>query len=989
MRTGDDTTPHWGRFLPPAVHRASESIRSSLTRAIPGVTILTPVAPADFTQQDGWNASKGSDAPAVPALRRLDSSVQGDINKLKPELEPLRQYLTEEDSYSERWVDRIFGLSNNDENNLNRLGIKNTTDQQLRGIMWRLVHSRHCTGDIASMLRDSRVKWCLFNMFQTDIDLDDKETKVFVIRAFSKFSQFVDVLMWLIAMWSISYSIFIYCYWDVIAKYFENDGAPRIEDPTSVIAWLRISDNVLHVLYFAGTIVRLRTSQVDTVMATETVDPQRIWKATLSDWTFWCDTMTCFPWLEMASKSRGSIARIAQVGVLLRGWRLKKKSLKRWFLAKDGIFSILWLLIYVIFVGHLAGCFFFLFHSVSLNRHPGLHGQGAENHCASESSSASLSLLYLYTLKTGVYLMLAIDIGGYSSWENLFIALISPVGALFNACVVSQIIIMVTRRSALDSEHTERTDNVRQAMATLALPSTLQLRVMSYYTYEKIHRSHATYNALFQGLNSQLNFELHLVLYYELLTNTPFFKEAQPKLLRELVLALNDVLFLPGDYVCRFGDEGKEMYFIYKGDCSVIHENMSTVLKTLHPGDYFGEISLLTNQKRTAFVRADFFCTLASLNKDHFDNIMRLYPKQLEVIVSLMSDIQRALIEKYNKEQVHSRRPSFCPPLVRSRANSRIFPDVEQPTGEIKNENIAVAEAKSSSKSSSSEPSSSAESEDRSLSAHNSHRSRPDSSSKAHNSEQERKHWGSKMVLPLATAVPPGTSVNPSKQPSPPGDTTVAHENNAATSADSGALDKIALGSKLSKLAVERGTKDSDDEEGADRVTISLDTAMLFRQQTLTDNRQQTLTDKAALKPVNSQPTPKITLKTVVVAPPSPKRDMGAMLAELAILESEIDSRIKDLMEEQESIVNCVEDVQDWWNAKQEEEQNSSAQCQAALEAITAQAEFTRDEVVRLLTMAEEEDDLGAKAAGIVEATLNRRAEISVTADDTSNALLL
>eukprot|EP00397_Hematodinium_sp_SG-2012_P002932 GEMP01002940.1.p1 GENE.GEMP01002940.1~~GEMP01002940.1.p1 ORF type:complete len:813 (+),score=188.58 GEMP01002940.1:110-2548(+) len=812
MRTGDDTTPHWGRFLPPAVHRASESIRSSLTRAIPGVTILTPVAPADFTQQDGWNASKGSDAPAVPALRRLDSSVQGDINKLKPELEPLRQYLTEEDSYSERWVDRIFGLSNNDENNLNRLGIKNTTDQQLRGIMWRLVHSRHCTGDIASMLRDSRVKWCLFNMFQTDIDLDDKETKVFVIRAFSKFSQFVDVLMWLIAMWSISYSIFIYCYWDVIAKYFENDGAPRIEDPTSVIAWLRISDNVLHVLYFAGTIVRLRTSQVDTVMATETVDPQRIWKATLSDWTFWCDTMTCFPWLEMASKSRG---------------------------------------------------------------------------------------------------------------------------------------------------------------------------------YEKIHRSHATYNALFQGLNSQLNFELHLVLYYELLTNTPFFKEAQPKLLRELVLALNDVLFLPGDYVCRFGDEGKEMYFIYKGDCSVIHENMSTVLKTLHPGDYFGEISLLTNQKRTAFVRADFFCTLASLNKDHFDNIMRLYPKQLEVIVSLMSDIQRALIEKYNKEQVHSRRPSFCPPLVRSRANSRIFPDVEQPTGEIKNENIAVAEAKSSSKSSSSEPSSSAESEDRSLSAHNSHRSRPDSSSKAHNSEQERKHWGSKMVLPLATAVPPGTSVNPSKQPSPPGDTTVAHENNAATSADSGALDKIALGSKLSKLAVERGTKDSDDEEGADRVTISLDTAMLFRQQTLTDNRQQTLTDKAALKPVNSQPTPKITLKTVVVAPPSPKRDMGAMLAELAILESEIDSRIKDLMEEQESIVNCVEDVQDWWNAKQEEEQNSSAQCQAALEAITAQAEFTRDEVVRLLTMAEEEDDLGAKAAGIVEATLNRRAEISVTADDTSNALLL
>lgn len=124
---------------------------------------------------------------------------------------------------------------------------------------------------------------------------------------------------------------------------------------------------------------------------------------------------------------------------------------------------------------------------------------------------------------------------------------------------------------------------------------------------------------------------------------------------------LKDGLFLPGDYVCRFGDEGKEMYFIYKGECSVIGEDMTTVYKTLSSGDYFGELSLLTGQKRTAYVRADLFCTLAALNKDHFDHIMKMYPQQLEVIISQMTDGQKLCMQKFYADHnaQFSRRPSY------------------------------------------------------------------------------------------------------------------------------------------------------------------------------------------------------------------------------------------------------------------------------------------------------------------------------------------
>jgi len=280
----------------------------------------------------------------------------------------------------------------------------------------------------------------------------------------------------------------------------------------------------------------------------------------------------------------------------------------------DDVSQIAFIFFLIMIGGHLIGCLFFLLASRthSIYRHPSIN---PDVDCA-EKPRETYSVgygdwgsLYSYSFKTGVYLCLSIDMEGYSDLENLFIVLITPIGALFNALIFSNIIVLVSRRSALETQHVEHSDKIRQAMITLALPSSLQLRILSYYTYERIHRSHATFNALFQGLNRQLNFELHLVLYYDLLTNVPLFKNAEPRLLRELVLVLKDVLFLPGDYVCRFGDEGREMYFIYEGECSVIGENMTTVYRKLQPGDYFGEVSILTNQKRTAFVRADLFCT--------------------------------------------------------------------------------------------------------------------------------------------------------------------------------------------------------------------------------------------------------------------------------------------------------------------------------------------------------------------------------------------
>ncbi|NXL73536.1 CNGA4 protein, partial [Leptocoma aspasia] len=63
--------------------------------------------------------------------------------------------------------------------------------------------------------------------------------------------------------------------------------------------------------------------------------------------------------------------------------------------------------------------------------------------------------------------------------------------------------------------------------------------------------------------------------------------------LRQLVLRLRPQVFGPGEFVCRRGDVGREMYFIREGRLAVVAEDGVTQLAVLGEGLYFGEISLI------------------------------------------------------------------------------------------------------------------------------------------------------------------------------------------------------------------------------------------------------------------------------------------------------------------------------------------------------------------------------------------------------------
>ena len=88
-------------------------------------------------------------------------------------------------------------------------------------------------------------------------------------------------------------------------------------------------------------------------------------------------------------------------------------------------------------------------------------------------------------------------------------------------------------------------------------------------------------------------------------------------------------MYSPGDYVCRKGDVGREMYIIKRGKIDVVNEDGTIVFVTLGEGVVFGELSIMNipgskmGNRRSANIRnqavyPQCFCQKIGIESDLF-----------------------------------------------------------------------------------------------------------------------------------------------------------------------------------------------------------------------------------------------------------------------------------------------------------------------------------------------------------------------------------
>jgi voltage-gated potassium channel len=103
-------------------------------------------------------------------------------------------------------------------------------------------------------------------------------------------------------------------------------------------------------------------------------------------------------------------------------------------------------------------------------------------------------------------------------------------------------------------------------------------------------------------------------------------------------MALRLETYAPEDEIVREGEVGEKICFISQGKAEITTNEGGIVHGTLEDGDYFGDLSLILGEKRTASVKALTYCEIFILIKEDFNGIKDKYPEIREVLKKMSSE---------------------------------------------------------------------------------------------------------------------------------------------------------------------------------------------------------------------------------------------------------------------------------------------------------------------------------------------------------------
>jgi small-conductance mechanosensitive channel/CRP-like cAMP-binding protein len=108
---------------------------------------------------------------------------------------------------------------------------------------------------------------------------------------------------------------------------------------------------------------------------------------------------------------------------------------------------------------------------------------------------------------------------------------------------------------------------------------------------------------------------------------------------------LERLRFAPGEYILHQGDEGDSLYILERGKVKITLKNGNGAreIAVLHPGQFFGEMSLLTGERRSANVIAAEEVECHRLKKDDFRKVLDRRHELAEEISLVLAARQSSL----------------------------------------------------------------------------------------------------------------------------------------------------------------------------------------------------------------------------------------------------------------------------------------------------------------------------------------------------------
>jgi small-conductance mechanosensitive channel/CRP-like cAMP-binding protein len=138
------------------------------------------------------------------------------------------------------------------------------------------------------------------------------------------------------------------------------------------------------------------------------------------------------------------------------------------------------------------------------------------------------------------------------------------------------------------------------------------------------------------------------------LLGVDFLAELEGATLEHLAEMSRTALYAPGELILRAGEPGDEMFILRHGEVAILidgPDRKTVEIARLGPGQFFGEMSLLAGEPRSATVQAASPCELLVIGKDAFGRILQESPTLAERVSQIVTHRNMTSLRVKQNEQ--------------------------------------------------------------------------------------------------------------------------------------------------------------------------------------------------------------------------------------------------------------------------------------------------------------------------------------------------
>ncbi|XP_012723918.3 cyclic nucleotide-gated cation channel alpha-4 [Fundulus heteroclitus] len=292
-------------------------------------------------------------------------------------------------------------------------------------------------------------------------------------------------------------------------------------------------------------------------------------------------------------------------------------------------FRITKLMIYIFVLIHWNACLYF-----ALSNYIGFGSDRWVYPNISNPTFASMRRQYFYCFWFSAQIFTTVGDTPLPSREEEYLFMIADllIAVLVFASIVGNVGNVITSLRDRDNVFFPNHELVKAYLRSHHISKELRQRIDNWYQHLHINKKIMRENEILQQLPLHMRTEIAVSVHLPTLTKVTIFQNCETSLLEELVLKLTPQVFSPGEYVCRKGDVGHEMYIIKEGKLAVVADDGVTEFAVLGAGNFFGEISILNikgnklGNRRTANIKSIGHSDLFSLSKEDLTDVLSEFP---------------------------------------------------------------------------------------------------------------------------------------------------------------------------------------------------------------------------------------------------------------------------------------------------------------------------------------------------------------------------